>query len=312
VSLYETCIGLLKYAENLEDWFIKRSLYFELTPTLLTILVPFVTLQTPFSTIEATFLLFSSIVLFSQYKIVMSFMTSSIFDAVRQRYAIRAAHNLLRLTDVYNPFKTVNGLVISDMNTVERQSLAVMKYSKAVIEKHPYAMEILKRRSQNGSTTLLKDVDDIFRETARRSAQLKLGRMTIRANSGIRETDISSSRNTSPRPFSMTKSTQNRDSLNLSSKSLHYDQGPFTDSSSSDSLSYETPRKDHFSVNIRPMPQLNSTCHTLIQHGDTADVPRISLIFQDNLVSATYSTLILQYFGDRFRFRLDLFIGRIL
>ena len=42
---------------------------------------------------------------------------------------------------------------------------------------------------------------------------------------------------------------------------------------------------------------------------DEAAIPRISTAYEGNIVAWTYTRVLLQNFGDRFRFRLSIFVG---
>ena len=42
---------------------------------------------------------------------------------------------------------------------------------------------------------------------------------------------------------------------------------------------------------------------------DEAAIPRLNTAYESNIVAWTNTRILLQYFGDRFRFRLDCFVG---
>ena len=52
--------------------------------------------------------------------------------------------------------------------------------------------------------------------------------------------------------------------------------------------------------------------YILYSDNDEAAIPRISTAYESNIVAWTYTRILLQNFGDRFRFRLNMFVGQLL
>jgi hypothetical protein len=65
-----------------------------------------------------------------------------------------------------------------------------------------------------------------------------------------------------------------------------------------------------YAVNIRNEFHTTSGCYVSVKDGEVADIPRASFVYPENIAACTYTTLMIQSFGDRFRYRLDLFIRK--